>query len=514
MSLAGCAESMGWVPPLDERRAAALRVRREAAERAAVREVPAPELNGDERRHPHFLACFSKGLPHDELGRVDPEAYGALLQAVRVGEVAAFDAVPCAGPLRLVNPVAGQTFALAGPDPAACWSPAPPAFASAEQAAEMAELYWMAMLRDVGFDEYDRHALVDDAVDDLGRFSDYRGATGRRLTSSTLFRGSALGESEGPFVSQFLWREFMRGARPVSQRQLTFAPGEDFATDFDEWLALQNGQPPSLLVRMDSELRYIRTLRDLSACVKSSSPMELFLDACAMLLAMQAPWKQGVDVYRDSPSQTGFATFGAPHLQSLLGEVCERALCAVWFQKWFLHRRLRPEEFGGRVDVHVRGRMEHPLHEHLLASHALAEVQRRFGSALLPLAWPEGCPAHPSYGGGHSAMAGACATVLKAWFDEAFVMPEPVVPNEDGTALLPYIRFDARWLNVGGELNKLASNIAMGHCAAGAHWRSDHAAGMRLGEMVALWMLAELKLTLPEPHAFTLTTFDGVRVTV
>ncbi len=33
------------------------------------------------------------------------------------------------------------------------------------------------------------------------------------------------------------------------------------------------------------------------------------------------------------------------------------------------------------------------------------------------MAFPEGSPTHPSYGAGHATVAGACVTILKAWFD-------------------------------------------------------------------------------------------------
>jgi hypothetical protein len=33
----------------------------------------------------------------------------------------------------------------------------------------------------------------------------------------------------------------------------------------------------------------------------------------------------------------------------------------------------------------------------------------------------------------HAAVAGACVTILKAWFDESFLIPDPVVPNSQGT---------------------------------------------------------------------------------
>src|SRR5258705_4787428 len=95
------------------------------------------------------------------------------------------------------------------------------------------------------------------------------------------------------------------------------------------------------------------------------------------------------------------------------------------------------------------------------------------GNALLPMAFPEGSPTHPAYGGGHATVAGACVTILKAWFDESFVIPDPVVPNHQGTALVAYTGPDARSLTVGGELNKVAANIAIRRNIAGIHCRTD-----------------------------------------
>ena len=70
-------------------------------------------------------------------------------------------------------------------------------------------------------------------------------------------------------------------------------------------------------------------------------------------------------------------------------------------------------------------------------------------------------------------------------------------------------------LAVGGELNKLAANIALGRDAAGVHWRSDSVQGLLLGEALALSTLADLALTYHEQFAgFTLTRFDGRHVTI
>jgi hypothetical protein len=125
---------------------------------------------------------------------------------------------------------------------------------------------------------------------------------------------------------------------------------------------------------------------------------------------------------------------------------------------------------------------------------------------LLPQVFPEGAPTHPSYASGHATVAGACVTILKAWFDESFVLPGPVlVPDAAGTGLVAGSAVD---LTVGGELNKLAANIASGRNAAGVHYRSDFEDGVRLGEEIAIRILQEQKPTYNEDHHFTLTRFD------
>src|SRR5204863_3707281 len=118
----------------------------------------------------------------------------------------------------------------------------------------------------------------------------------------------------------------------------------------------------------------------------------------------------------------------------------------------------------------------------------------------------------PSCAAGHATVAGACITILKAWFPESYVIQNPVVAAPDGLSLLPY---SGPPLTVGGELNKLASNIATGRNIAGAHWRSDAAESLKLGEAMAISVLRDQRLTYNEEFAgFSLTKFDGTQITV
>jgi hypothetical protein len=86
-----------------------------------------------------------------------------------------------------------------------------------------------------------------------------------------------------------------------------------------------------------------------------------------------------------------------------------------------------------------------------------------------------------------------------------------VQSDADGLNLLPF----AGALTVGGELNKLASNISLGRDTGGVHWRSDGIEGMKLGEEVAIQLLRDHKLLNNESFAgFSLTRFNGSTVVI
>lgn len=495
----------------DSRLSRAFEVRLAAAEHARSRGRVVPRTNGDEDALPGRIACFSKGLPHDELGQVDASAYEFLLRALASGRSHDFESIPLGGYVKLANPQAALAFDLAGPDGCQVDLAPPPAFASAEQAAEMVELYWRALARDVPFGDYGSDPLVARAAADLSRLSGYAGPReGGRVTAETLFRGTGSGDLTGPLISQFLWKAIPLTPIFVQQTIRTAAPGLDYLTDYEGWLAVQNGAIAGVN-RFDERLRYIRSGRDLGEYVHRDFTYQSFLGACLAALKM-GTLPDGGNPYKHSRTQTGFTTFGQPYLLCLIAVVTQVALKACWYQKWLVHRRLRPETLGGRIENHMNGRAEYPLHADLLQSEALDEVRRRHGSALLPQAYPEGCPTHPSYPAGHAVIAGACATALKACLDESHEIPEPVVASADGLSLKPYA---GPPLTVGGELDKLATNIAFGRDFAGLHFRSDGSGGLKLGEDVAIAVLEEMRFTGNELfQGYSLRRFDGTRVSV
>jgi hypothetical protein len=461
-------------------------------------------------------------LPHNNDGTVVLSAYNALLNAINSGRPADFDAIPLGGTVKLTNPQSGLAFDMQGPDSHALVQPPAPAFASRAQAAEISENYWMALLRDVPYSQYAGNPIANAAAADLTLYgADFNGLkNGGAVTTGTLFRGLTPGDRLGPQLSQFFYQDLNFGANKVEQKIKTTVAGVDYVTDFDTWLAVQRGiaQGPDAF---DPVPRYMRNGRDIGQWVHIDVLFQAYFHAFLILANAGAPFDDG-NPYNDNPNQFGFGTFGGPHIATLLCEVATRALKAVWYQKWFVHRRLRPEVMAERVHRTIFAGAGYPVHADILNSFNDSNRLKGFmpaGNALLPLAFPEGSPTHPAYGAGHATVAGACVTILKAWFKETTRLVDiglnPVQPADDGLSLVPYAGSDAGDITVGGELNKIAANVALGRNTAGVHWRSDATESMKLGEAIAIGILKDQRACYNEVfNGFSLTKFDGTTVTV
>jgi hypothetical protein len=485
--------------------------RLEAAKLARSRSLVSHIDNGDDALYPNKIGSHTKALPHNQLGEVDPDAYATLTRARETRNPALFDEIKLGLGRKLTSPQAGLAMDLEGPDSHHVTMPPAPRFASAEAAGEAVELYWMALARDVNFSDYGSNPIIARAAQELSTLSDFRGPrVGGQVTPDTIFRSGVVGDLTGPWLSQFLIQDFYFGANFFSQRMRTVNPGIDYMTRYSDWLDVQNGADPSANIQYDPTPRYIRNLRDLAEWAHIDALYQGYLQACLILLGQGTRLDPGLPLH-DSKTQAGFAQCGGPHILSFVTEVATRALKAVWYQKWFVHHRLRPEEFGGRVHNHLTGAANYPLHPDVLRSRAVAETFQKYGSYLLPQAFAEGSPTHSSYGSGHATVAGACVTALKAFFDETDTIKNPMVPNADGTALVPY---QGPPLTVLGELNKVARNIAFGRNAAGIHWRTDAIEGMKLGEAVVIGILEEQKLTYNDNVEMSLTKFDGAKITI
>jgi hypothetical protein len=487
-----------------------------AAQAELVTRLPDEVTNGDEHRFPNHIGNFSKGLVHNGIGEVYGASYASLLRALNNGDPRLFEQIHMGGKAPLIDPQAGLAFDLEGVDSHALAIGTPPSVASRDIADTAIENYWMALCRDVNFTQYGDEPLTKAAIAELNSVPSFHGP--KPVTPQNLFRGFTAGDVVGPYVSQFLLLPFNYGAVPVTHLLTTYAPGVDYMTDQASWLAVQNGQGPFGSNQIDPNPQHMRNGRGLSAYVHLDVLFEAYFNACLVLIDQGAPLDPN-NPYAESRTQAGFGTFGAPHLKALVAEVSQRALKAVWYMKWFVHRHLRPEEYGGLVHMTKTKQASYPLHPDILNSQAVDQVFVKHGTYFLPHAFPEGCPQHPSYGQGHATVAGACATIVKAWFDDNAPLSSIAGINifqasEDGFSLVPYSGADRDQLTIGGEMNKLAANIGVGRNHAAVHWRYDYADSLPLGEAVAISILRDAAHCWNESfEGFSFTKFDGTRVT-
>ncbi|HEU0076631.1 MAG TPA: hypothetical protein VFQ76_03215, partial [Longimicrobiaceae bacterium] len=481
------APGSGPIRRVEKRRLSAREVREEAAELAAERRHHEHANNNDEANYAGqpFIGNYSKSLRHDALGDPDPVSYGTLLRALQSRDPGDFEEIVLAAgtPIKLTNPQAGLAFDVEGPDAQELTQPPAPRFDSEVTAHEAGELYWMAVARDVWFGNYVYDDIISAAANSLN--SEFRqfGGTTVHVTRQNIFRGIFPGEQVGPYVSQFLWKGnvdprkpdglgrdanegfISYGSRVIDQRLIPAAADVDYLTTFSTWLDVQNGVDKRGQDQFGTTRRFIRNLRDGATFVHFDQVIDAFYNAAWILMSEpvsnQLTFQSGVTgrpqidaefpkdqgnpydppgIAMDSRTQVGFATFGPIHLLQVLGEVLGRALRAVWWQKWGVHRRLRPEEYGGRVHNHITGARTYPLHSSIVTSLQSGGLAPYFGQAgekfpgsyLLPQAYPEGAPTHPAYGAGHATGSGALATMLKAFFDDSSPIENPLQAGADG----------------------------------------------------------------------------------
>jgi len=618
---------------MQSRKHLALEGRIAAAKLAYDRIHPEHYANGDELKYrfehddelperqglPSHIANYTKGLPHHEDDGLlcNPADYQKFIQGIDSGNPRDFQDTPL-GPKPSKNahedcgridwrsqytqtadqkqrvretesnkaikgiPVrawesagAGHVFDLQGPDAQSVTMPPAPTFESPEFVAEVAEVYEMALLRDIPFAQFDSHSKVAASLTRLNNLDWFQNtplntdsaASARRrgqITCQNAFRGTAVGDTVGPYISQFLSLgtpelgdeknpnnlldgNISYGAMRFDNR-VRIAAERDYMTTWNWWLDVQNGadlRGMETYQNVDcygsNKYRFIATPRDLATYVHYDALYQAYLNACLFMLSFKVPFDPGIPFQASDnlDHQQGFAHFGGPHILSLVTEVATRALKAVRYQKFNIHRRLRPEAVAGRIHracsnqftahpstLAAAAAMGHKIDKTLtaIADHNQAQNQRyteelgsgsnsEFGQQtdifLLPMAFAEGSPMHPAYGAGHATVAGACVTILKAFFDHGYVLPsEQYVFSANGTELTPVADKTLR-LTVEGELNKLASNIAIGRDWAGVHYFTDYYESLRMGERIAIGILEEQKLTYGENFSMTVPLFSG-----
>jgi len=563
----------------EERAEKSLHIRIQAAEKARSRPLVSHIDNGDESL-PKKMMSFTKGLPHDyETGLIQKEAdFNKFVDGICTGDPEIIKETPLglqkSGKARWksskgkkVNKIrawesagAGLTFDLQGPDAQAVTMPPAPALGSEELTAEMAEVYCQAVLRDIPFTEFSTNPKVQECLEILNRFNYFKNGkrNGKALTIDNIFRGFTDGDKIGPYISQFLLagnnglstsgspHEFKANEGKINYGAITIdqrvrrAEAVDYLTTWSEFYDVQNGADfGGTEAYIGNERRFITSGRDLATYVHYDALYQAYLNACLLLLNAGATFDPGVpfQVADEKDKQRGFAQYGGPHILTLVTEVATRALKAVRHQKFNIHRRLRPEALAARMYKKTAILKTIPTgpaadklaqtYDTLLDNHVFRLLDK---NKLLPMAFAEGSPMHPTYGAGHATVAGACVTILKAFFDHTLYVnidkagetigfskkegKYAFVPEKNGYSLLTVPT--AQSLKLGGELNKLAANISIGRDWAGVHYYSDYKESLLMGEAIAIGLLEEqnIQYNPAENFSLTLPKFNGDIVSI
>jgi hypothetical protein len=479
----------------------------------------APQVdNGDEARYVDKAGTYTKGVLQSGIGVVDAAAYKTFKRALSTGAQADFNDITLGGPRTLNGPQGGLAFYPECLDASQFSVPPAPALESEAYATELIELYWASLLRDIAFTDYAGNGTAADAATELQALPEYAGPrdSAGKVTPDLLFRGRFVGETDGPYISQFLLQKTALGALPIDQKYFTYRAKTNFVTTDSEYQKVQNGQVLQAAPASGTP-RYVHNGRDLAAFTHDDVLYQAYFVAYLVLNTIKCPLNPG-NPYVGSKTETPFATLGQPDIAATLASVANEALKAVWYQKWFVHLRHRPESGGAIVALIKTGRgatIDGHVSPTVLDSDAVEASFIANDSYYLSQAFPEGSPTHPAYPTGHGAVAGACITALKFFFDGRFPIPAPVVPAADGKSLLPYAAPAGHELTVNGELNKLANNISFGHgIHAGIHWRSDTDTSIQLGEAVALSFLRDRAQTYNEKFVISLQKVDGTTAAI
>ena len=495
--------------------------------------------NGDSARFADHSALWHKAILHDDLEIVNQNAWNSFTEALTSGNFTDFQNIIVGNPGgtnftgTLNGPMASYAFDLEGLDSHATHVPPAPSVTSAQEAAEAVEHYWAALLRDVSFIDYPNNPIVAQAVADMNNLSFVQRGSVQGppfpVTAQNLFRGQTVkgdGNVQGPLVSQFMVQPTFYGAQPLSQQFQNFLPRQDFMTTVDEFKRIQNGQVPSASLAFDTAFRFLRNGRSLAAFTHVDALHQAYFTAALVLLGINAPLNPG-NPYIGSQSQHCFGTLGGPDALGTISEMATRALKGVWFHKWVVNLRHRPENYGALVHARLTNRTPFPqaagaLHRDVLNSAVLPFIHNQFGSFLLPQAFPEGAPAHPCYPTGHGTVGGACITAIKFFFDgNQPIRPlllasgsDVMQPSSDGTTLVPYTGADRDSLTINGELLKLAWNVTTGHgIHAGIHFRSSSFWSIILGEQIGISVLQDRAKSYTEPFTINITKVDGTTAT-
>ncbi len=169
------------------------------------------------------IGSFHKTLPHNDCGEVVESDFKAFVKATRnkakfkdVGKGDAACSGKTAMTAKFVNPQAGLAADRLTEKPSKYDMPPAPKVLSDTTAAEMTELYWMSLLRDISFDKFDTDPDVKTAAQEINqRFSQVTGNPGNGSHLQTGVDVPGLPGAFSPITPQNIFRLGLPAKRSV-----------------------------------------------------------------------------------------------------------------------------------------------------------------------------------------------------------------------------------------------------------------------------------------------------------
>lgn len=202
-----------------------------------------------------------------------------------------------------------------------------------------------------------------------------------------------------------------------------YEPGKNYMTTTKAWESVQRGDKKRKIAY--SGTTKIETLRDAASYVHSDNPVELWGRVAVQLLQWGVPMRtqERMNDY-DGVGPDRFVCFGAPFMLGLMGHGVMVSGPLSFREKW--------RQFVPRPE----------------------QLSKMWLDMLIPMAYPEGSPMHPSRPAMHSFAALICCFMLLEIFDGLYMLPTGRTVEE--------------------ELRLLADNVGYFRVHAGVHYQSDH----------------------------------------
>ncbi|MDJ0821146.1 MAG: bromoperoxidase [Paracoccaceae bacterium] len=424
----------------------------------------------------------------------------------------------------------------------------PPQLSPSELAAEMAELFALALVRNLPLahlDDPHRAIWLDnrtrislhDILFELRSLPFYDANFTTRYDQTDAASYSRAGQSEADH------RRLLRlnGDGQLTLRTLFQAgvvqPGRSLATSafFDSDHAVQEPAPggalPQAEAPMSAWLHWIaadsgaglrlpgarsatpspETPADLAAYVANVNPARALHSAALAALARGAAFDPGL-------CAEGAPVWGGPQLLALMAEAGRSATSSALLRHARADRLSRPAVFAARLSVYLARDGEEASEEDALLAQTAEELKsaapnlldwmtkaqtargRNMGGApalFLPICEPEDGPLHPGDSAAHVIVAGALATLVKAVFDTS----QP--------AHLQMVGASGPGLALAQEADRLAANLAMGRAVGGCYFPAENQLDLRLGQALALELLRQKMEQANRSLSLDLVDFDG-----